>query len=149
MSIYSYNRILFSYKKKRATVRMAVPWVCLFLHQPLMEQTQGCPWFQASNHHPTSFPVSTFWISHSAVLASRTSWHWFLSSAPTASLVDHIVKNLPTMRETWLQFPGQEDPPGEGNGNPLQYSCLENSKDRGVWPAIAHGVTKSQTRLSD
>ena len=39
--------------------------------------------------------------------------------------------------------------PGEKNGNPLQYSCLENSMDRGVWRAIVHGVTNSQTRLSD
>ena len=39
--------------------------------------------------------------------------------------------------------------PGGGNGYPLQYSCLENSMDRGDWRAIAHGVTKSQTRLRD
>ena len=38
--------------------------------------------------------------------------------------------------------------PGEGNGTPLQYSCLENSMDRGAWWATAHGVAKSQTRLS-
>ena len=38
---------------------------------------------------------------------------------------------------------------GEGNGNPLQYSCLENSMDGGAWWATVHGVTKSQTRLSD
>ena len=38
---------------------------------------------------------------------------------------------------------------GEGNGNPLQYSCLENSMDRGAWWAIVHGVAKNQTRLSD
>ena len=38
---------------------------------------------------------------------------------------------------------------GEGNGNPLQYFCLENSMDRGSWQAIVHGVTKSQTGLSD
>ena len=35
--------------------------------------------------------------------------------------------------------------PGEGNGNPLQYSCLENSKDRGAWQATVHGVIKNQT----
>ena len=35
--------------------------------------------------------------------------------------------------------------PGEGNGNPLKYSCLENSMDRGIWQAVVHGVTKSQT----
>ena len=39
--------------------------------------------------------------------------------------------------------------PREGNDNPLQYSCLENSTDRGAWWATGHGVTKSQTRLRD
>ena len=38
---------------------------------------------------------------------------------------------------------------GEGNGTPLQYSCLENPKDGGVWWAAVHGVAKSQTGLSD
>ena len=39
--------------------------------------------------------------------------------------------------------------PGEGNGNPLQYSCLENPMDGGAWWAEVHGVAKSWTRLSD
>ena len=39
--------------------------------------------------------------------------------------------------------------PGGINGNPLQYSCLENSMDRGVWQATAHGLAKRQTQLSD
>ena len=39
--------------------------------------------------------------------------------------------------------------PGEGNGNPFQYSCLENSMDRGAWWATVHGAAKSQTQLSD
>ena len=38
---------------------------------------------------------------------------------------------------------------GEGNGTPLQYSCLENPMDRGAWWAAVHGVAKSRTRLSD
>ena len=38
---------------------------------------------------------------------------------------------------------------GEGNGTPFQYSCLENSMDRGAWWATVHGVSKSRTRLSD
>ena len=42
-------------------------------------------------------------------------------------------------------IPGSGRCPGEGNGNPLQYSCLENSMDRGVWQAVVHGVAKSQT----
>ena len=42
-------------------------------------------------------------------------------------------------------IPGSGRSPGEGNGNPLQYSCLENPMDRGAWWAVLHGVTKSQT----
>ena len=44
-------------------------------------------------------------------------------------------------------IPGSARFPGEGNGNLLQYSCLENPKDRGTWRATVHGVTKSQTGL--
>ena len=46
-------------------------------------------------------------------------------------------------------IPGFGRPPGEGNGNPLQYSCLENPMDGGAWQATVHGVTKGQTQLSD
>ena len=42
-------------------------------------------------------------------------------------------------------IPGSGRSPGEGNGNPLQYSCLENSMDRGAWQATVHGVAESQT----
>ena len=46
-------------------------------------------------------------------------------------------------------IPGSGKSPGEGNGNPLQYSCLEDPMDRGAWWATVHGVTKSWTRLSN
>ena len=46
-------------------------------------------------------------------------------------------------------IPGSGRSPGEGNGSPLQYSCLENPMDRGAWWAAVHGVVKSRTRLSD
>ena len=46
-------------------------------------------------------------------------------------------------------IPELERSPGEGNGNPLQYSCLENPMDRGAWQATVHGITKSQTGLSN
>ena len=47
----------------------------------------------------------------------------------------------------WI--PGSGKSPGEGNGNPLQYSCLENSIDGGAWWTTVHGVAKSWTQLSD
>ena len=46
-------------------------------------------------------------------------------------------------------IPGLRRSPGGGHRNPLQYSCLENPMDRGAWRATVHGITKSQTRLSD
>ena len=46
-------------------------------------------------------------------------------------------------------IPGSGKSPGEGNDNPLQYSCLENPMDGGAWWATVHGVTQSRTRLSD
>ena len=46
-------------------------------------------------------------------------------------------------------IPGSGRSPGEGNGNPLQYSCLENHMDGGAWLATVHGVAKSRTRLSN
>ena len=59
------------------------------------------------------------------------------------------VKCLPAMWETWVRSLGWEDSPGEGNGKPLQYSCLENSMDGGARWATVPGVAKSQTQLSD
>ena len=62
-----------------------------------------------------------------------------------------MVKNLPAnaggTRDVGL-IPRSGRSPGEGNGNSLQYSCLENSTDKGVWQATVHGATKSRTQLS-
>ena len=54
---------------------------------------------------------------------------------PWACLVAQMLKNLPAMWETWVWFLGCEDSPGGGDGNALQYSCLENPMDRGAWQA--------------
>ena len=57
---------------------------------------------------------------------------------PMASSVAQSAKKLPAMQET----PGSGRPPAEGNGNPLQYSCLENPMDKGAWQATVHGVAR-------
>ena len=68
-----------------------------------------------------------------------------------ASQVVVVVKNPPAnagdTKDMGL-IPGLERSPGEGNGNPVQGSCLENPMDRGAWCATVHGVEKSQTLLA-
>ena len=71
-----------------------------------------------------------------------------------ASMVTHLVKNLPAMQETVCNagdlgsIPGLGRSPGEGNGNPLQYSCLGNPLDRGACWAAVHGVTRVRHDLA-
>ena len=59
-----------------------------------------------------------------------------------------IRLSVQQMEKTQVQSLGPEELPGEGNGNPLQYSCLENPIDRGSWRATVHGAAKSWTLLS-
>ena len=56
-------------------------------------------------------------------------------SVSMASLVAQMVKSLPAVQETLGSIPGLRSSPGKGNGNPLQYSCLENPMDGGIWQA--------------
>ena len=57
-------------------------------------------------------------------------------------MVKHLPVNAGDARDLG-SIPGSGRSPGEGNGNPLQYSCLENPMDRGAWWATVHGVVKS------
>ena len=72
---------------------------------------------------------------------------WILPDFPSGS--GSKKKRLPAMWETCIGSLNWEDPLGGGNGNPLQYSCLENRKVRGAWWATVHGDAKSQTWLSN
>ena len=60
-------------------------------------------------------------------------------------LGDSVVENLPANIGDVGLIPELGRSPGGGNGNPLQYSCMENSMDRGAWQATVHGFAKSQT----
>ena len=75
-----------------------------------------------------------------------------MHEANGASQVALVVKNPPAnagdARDTG-SIPGARRSPGGGNGNLIQYSCLEKSIDRGAWRASVHGTTKSWTRLSN
>ena len=64
----------------------------------------------------------------------------------TASEAFSLETNIHPAQKHVIEFPPPTGLNGEGNGNPLHYSCLENSMDRGAWTATVHGVAKSQTR---
>ena len=66
-----------------------------------------------------------------------------------SSLVAQTVKASAYNAGDLGSIPGSGRSPGEGNGNPLQYSCLENPMDGGAWLPTVHGIAKSRTRLSD
>ena len=59
-----------------------------------------------------------------------------------------VAQNLPAIQETWVRSLGQEYLPGEGNGSPLQYSCLENLLDRGAWQAAESQAWSSPVELA-
>ena len=75
-------------------------------------------------------------------------WHWWISSLPflTSDNEDYI-NQIPFLISHHLHWSNKNF--GEGNGNQLQYSCLENPMDGGAWWAAVHGVTKSRTWLSN
>ena len=89
--------------------------------------------------------VSHNWsMSSSALFLQINMTNNFLKPSGSA------VKNPPANAGELGSIPGSGRSPGEGNGNPLHYSCLINPMDRGVWQAtVQNGVTKNQTRISD
>ena len=85
------------------------------------------------------------------VITQMLNWaHTNSLEAPLASQFVLMVKNPPANAGDVRKLgsiPGSGRSPGGGNGNPLQYSCLENTTDRRPWWAIVHSAAKSQTRL--
>ena len=77
--------------------------------------------------------------SHYGLLSRGAGLPWWFSSK-------ECICNAGAARDVG-SIPGSRRSPGGGRGNLLQYPCLENSRDRGAWWAIVHGVSKSQTRL--
>ena len=80
--------------------------------------------------------------THSSTLAWKIhGWRSLVGSSPRGREESDMTEQL--------HFDFSLSRIGEGNGNPIQYSCLENSMDRGAWRATVHGVPNSQTRLSN
>ena len=107
------------------------------------------------------------WIWFIHIHASLSNWTWSKKHIFREKKIP-IIPLFPLISQFIVYFPGSSDSKesacnagdpdlipgsgrssGDGNGYPLQYSCLENSMDRGAWWAIVHEATKSQTQLSD
>ena len=87
------------------------------------------------------------WIKCTGSLpGQRTQWY---SVKKLSAFLPPLSVSLSSFLEGLLLFSLAKSCPGEGNGTPLQYSCLENPMDGGAWWATVHGVAKSRTRLSD
>ena len=80
-----------------------------------------------------SMDRGAWWAAVSGVAQSQPQLKRLSSSTSSEVLVAQTVKRLPTVRETRVRSLGREHAPGEGNGNPLQYSCLENPMKGGEW----------------
>ena len=153
----------------------SVAQLCLTLCNPMGCKHSGhpCPSPTCSNSCPSS------WWCHPAISSSVVSFSSCLQSFPASGsfpvsqfftsggqsigvyvYIRTYVCGLPWWASGWLSgkehtchwrrygsIPGRS--PGEGNRNSRQCSCWENSMDRGAWHAVMHGVTKSQTQLSD
>ena len=89
--------------------------------------------------------VFWFWL----YWTKRTVWR-VLPSLQNAHSVNKVYKSSHFVHHPWMQIcVCVYAPLGEGNGTPLQYSCLENPMDGGAWWATVHGIAKSRTRLSN
>ena len=94
---------------------------------------------------------SRMWLGNWLMYSEMCGRHCLIYTAEWASQEVPVVKNLPAdagATGSTGSVPRSGRHPAGGNGNPLQYSCLENSKDRGTWCATVLGIAKSQTWLS-
>ena len=102
----------------------------------------------ASSEH---LPLSSLSVSrdHTEQACSPCSCELGFSSGELGFPGGTVVKNPPANAGEAGLLPGLGRSPGVGNGNPFQYSCLENFSGRGAWWPTVHGVTRSRTQLRD
>ena len=115
------------------------PGIMLIIIQPLQNLLNGLP--SPSHSCGQSLCVSCSVLKVHLFLHVSLFWGNFPGGL--------VVKNLPANAGDVGSIPGWGRSPGEGNGNLLQYSCLENSMDRGAWQVTVHGVAKSWTWLNN
>ena len=93
-------------------------------------------WISYLFSRESSWPRNRTWVS---CIAGRFFTNWAIREALGGAVVTIPPANAGDIRDS---IPGLGRSPGEGNSNPLQYSCLRNAMDRGAWRATVHGITK-------
>ena len=100
-----------------------------------------CACSVVANSFQSHWPIA-FQGPLSMEFSRQENWSWFPGTEPISPVPPGLAGRF------FTTAPPEKLGRGVRNGNPLQYSCLENSMDRGSWQTTVHGVTKSQTRLS-
>ena len=129
-----------------ATRKFKVPFVaCIvfLLDNTVLNNVQGTSLkISCKEHYNIHFKGEVNWDREVRHCQSSASIPCDSDSKVSAVYNSGATKD-PSLIPGWVRFPGGE------HGNPLQYSCLENSMDQGGWQSTVHGVAKSQTQLSD
>ena len=135
--IFAANSLIFLYN-----------WVCQFLSAlqflPLLLSLETIIILHHKTTYSPTFSLSLFWTG----LAFPFKFQYIIGTLFSMWFEVGILQ-LESLPLTLLVVSQKGRSSGEGNGNPLQYSCLENPTDRGAWKATVHRAMKSQTQLSD
>ena len=107
------------------------------------------PWKSSHSEKPPAFPAR--WCEGTGAGGQKVVLPFEVEPHPRPGLPwrHRLYKNLPVMQETQAWSPGSGRSPGEGNDNPLQYSCLKNFMHRGAQRVMVHAITKSWTWLTN
>ena len=143
---------------KYRKVKVLVPQWCLTLHYSVdcslpgssvhgILQARTLEWVAIPFSRGSSWPRNRTWVS---CIAGRFFTDWATrESCSFLNIHPHVFTSSDDFSIQWWNTYFLLYLFGEGNGNPLQYSCLENSMDGGAWWATVHSIAKSQTWLSD
>ena len=148
-----------------AVVKLSILWMPIWLHDidgqvltslqicllELSVTERGCWSLKLKNGFVYPLSSLSFCLMCCCSFVRHTQWRLLNWLSPLWSTGASLVVQLESACSAGDlgSIPGLGRYPGDRNGNPLQYSCLENSMDRGAWQATVHGVAKSRTRLSD
>ena len=118
----------------------------------MSEPAEKAAWQILLGHAVKRNLLRSYWMGASPFLPpeAQTDQSYYLAREgfPSGSVSKESACNTDSTGDGG-SIPGLGRFPGGGDGNPLQYSCLKNSMDRGAWPATVHGIAKSQTPLRD